>query len=85
MIEQARRLCMRLIEMQGEAKLSAITEHLTGRGLSNLSGAHVQQLLSTLVLDGYVRPLSPACSAAALCVVWSLQLWAWWPPRRGYA
>jgi hypothetical protein len=54
MIEQARKLCMLLIKSHGEAKLSTVTAHLSDRGFSHLSSVDVQQLLSTLVLEGSV-------------------------------
>jgi hypothetical protein len=54
MIEDVRRICLELIEKQGEMPLSVLATELTRRGFSNLSHTNVHEVLSALVYDGLV-------------------------------
>ena len=54
MIDDVRRVCLDMIEKQGEVSLTALTQGLAVRGFSQLSRASVQEVLSTLVIDSLV-------------------------------
>ena len=53
-IEEVRKLCLAMIRKHSEMPLSALTTSLASRGFQRLSQSNVQEVLSTLVLDGLV-------------------------------
>ena len=54
LIDLVRKMCLRIIEKHGEITLAALTDEIAARGFQHLSQASVQEVLSTLVLDGQV-------------------------------